>query len=629
MKKVGAFMILLLLFSIAPALSAEGDGCETDSNCSTNEICQDDEFIIETIEETTDTTTSQQDSTKTEDGFKCLEEKAKDCSALSNQEIALTILATPDNIFDDCVDELKSRKKSNNWGNIKDTSLAILALKHAGEDTEPSEDWLIAQNKTPTDLIWYLQQDSNEETECHIGYNSDGHIINVGQNKKIDSNAGPCLTRAQSNFWLEVSPNCFDKEFLVECNKDFIATLLYKNKQSSTIYILDGTESSPAFGSIKLSVKSKCFGAGSCDYESTAWATVALIETRHNVEEYIPYIIAMSDTNERYLPNAFIYILTNYEDYATKLVANQKLGNYWEAKQSANNKFYDTSLALIALGSSSSEQITKAKDWLLFSQGSNGCWNNNIKDTAIVLWALTGRAGRTSGGSGGVTYCSEANYFCIPSADCPGSEDVGNNYFCPSLSDTCCTNENLKMCSEYGGEQCSTDKVCVGNSRKATDALDSTCCTGTCQDRPTESECEANFYTCMDSCSDFQEPVASYSCEGAGVCCRTKTSDDGGSMWWIWILIILILAVLVAIGYIFREKLRLYWFQIITRFKKDKRKGKGSISPGRPGPRGPPRPGFPPVRRASPPVAPMRRRSYDRRDTAMSETFKKLRDMSG
>ena len=626
MKKTGVFLILFLTFLLVPlALAAEGDNCTVSSDCDSGEICENDLCTTETDDDTSSSSTSsQQDPDKIEDGFECLEEKADDCSSLSTQEIALTILATPDNIFDDCVTELEDRQSSNHWGNIKDTSIAILALKHAGKDTENAEEWLLDQERTPTELVWYMQQDSNAETECHISYDTDDHTININTNKKIDSNAGSCLTRAQANFWLQVSPSCYDKDFSIECDEDFIANLLYKNKQSSTIYVLEGTDSAPAFGSIKLNVKSKCFGSGSCDYEATAWATLALLRTGHNVEEFIPYVIAMSDTNERYLPEAFIYMLTNYEDYATQLIASQKLGNYWEAKNSANNRFYDTSLALVALGSSSSEQITKSRDWLLFKQGDNGCWQNSIKETAVVLWALTGRAGRSSGGSG-VTYCSEANYFCIPSFDCPSSENVGNNYFCASLSDTCCTSENLKSCSEYGGQECASDKVCTGNNRKATDTTD--CCTGTCEDRPQENECEANFYTCMDTCSDLQEPISTYSCDQAQVCCRTKTEPEGGSLWWIWVLIILILIVLGAIGYIYREKLKLFWFKIKTKFKKDKGTGRGA-APGRPGPRGPPRPGFPPVRRSRAPVAPMRRRSYNRRDSAMSDTFKKLREMS-
>ncbi|NPE27021.1 hypothetical protein HNV12_03400 [Methanococcoides sp. SA1] len=566
------------------------------------------------------------ESDKIEAAYECLEEKVDDCTGLTTQEVALTILATPDNIFDDCVDELKDRQSNDNWGNIRDTSLAILAMKHAGEDTEGAEDWLIAQNQTPTDLIWYLQEDSNDETECHIGYDAQDFTINIGTNKKIDENAGTCLTKAQSSFWLQVNDNCYDETFIIECDEDFIANLIYRNRDSSTIYVLEGTESAPAFGSIELGIKSKCFGESSCDYESTAWASIALMETGHDIDEYIPYIVAMSDTNERYLPEAFSYILTNYEDYASALIEAQKLGNYWQADSTAYNRYYDTSLALIALGSSRAEQITNAKNWMLFSQGSNGCWQNQIRETAIALWALEGRAGRSSSGDGGsgVTYCTQANYFCIPSSECTSSQDVGDSYFCPSLSDTCCTAENLKTCSEYGGEQCASSQVCTGNSKKATDT--DTCCTGSCQERPQENECESNFYTCMSSCSEFQESISTYACDQGQVCCKTKTtsSEASGVPWWIWVLILLIVVVLTAIAYIYREQLKLYWFQLQTKFKKDK--GKGPSPPQGPGPGIPPRPGFPPVRRAPQPRTPMRRR--DRRDPAMSETFRKLKEMS-
>lgn len=576
------------------------------------------------------TTTSTSD--KIQNGFDCLEEKANDCTALTTQELALTILATPDNIFDDCVTELKSRESSDNWGNIRDTALAILALKHAGEETEPSENWLIQQNQTPTDLIWFIQQDSNSATECHIAYDAQDFTINIGENKKIDSNAGQCLSLAQLNFWLQISTDCYDQDFQIECDQDFIANLLYKDRQSPTIYVLDQTTSSPAYGSINLNVKSKCFGENSCDYEATVWATVALLETGHNIEEYIPYIIAASESNERYLPSAFIYILTNYEDYAGNLISEQKLGNYWEAKSSSYNRYYDTALVLIALGSSSSEQITKAKEWLFFSQGSTGCWQNSVKETAIILWALEGRSGRSSGSGSSITYCSEANYFCIPSTECSSSEDVGDNYFCPSLSDTCCMTESLKTCSEYIGTECSSDEVCTGNERKAIDT--NNCCTGSCQERPQENECELNFYTCMSACSEFQEPISTYSCDQGEICCRTKTTTQKESMWWIWVLIILIIAVLAAIAYVYRDKLKLYWFQLKTKFKKDKGSGGSTTSPTRPRPgfpprqNMPPRPGFPPIRKQQTRVAPPKKRTYDKKDKAMSETFKKLQDMS-
>jgi len=643
MKKTCAFLTLfLIIFSLTAVLAADN---ETDAQ-------------------------------KIQKAFECLEDKADDCFALTTQEIALTILATPDNIFNDCVNELIDRKSSDHWGNIRDTALAILALKHAGQNTTSSEEWLLLQTKTPTDLVWYLQEDSNEETECHIGYDAKDFTINIGTDKKIDSDAGSCLTRAQTNFWLQINNNCYDETFQIECNKDFIANLIYRNKNSPTIYVLEGTQSAPSFDSIELTMKSKCFGESSCDYEDTAWATIALMKTNHNVEEFIPYIIAMSETNERYLPKAFVYALTNYEDYATELIESQKLGNYWEAKLSAYNRYYDTSLALLVLGGSTAEQVSKAKAWMFFSQGSNGCWKNSITETAIALWAIEGRAGRIAtngtnvtvittiingtnittitngttittiingtnitttnitnitngtGGTGGTgsstPYCTQSNYFCIPSTECPSSQDIGNNYFCPSLSSTCCMTENLQTCSELGGKQCQSSEVCTGNSRKTSDT--NTCCTGSCKERPEENECESNFYTCMDTCSEFQESVSTYACNQNQVCCKTKTTTTSeGTPWWIWVLVILIIAVLAAIGYVYREQLKLYWFQLKTKFKKDK--DDNSTFPRGPGSRFPPRPGFPPVRRSMPPVAPPRRFNQ-RTDTAMSDTFRKLNEMS-
>ncbi len=566
---------------------------------------------------------NQSDITK---GFQCLEEKAGDCSALSNQELALTILATPDNIFSKCVSELKAKKTNSNWGNVRDTALAVLALNHAKESTKDAEEWLLNQTRTPTDLEWYIQQDSNSATECVFSYSGQDYPVTIGENKKISADAGTCLTRAQSNFWFKINPSCYDKEFSIECDKAFIGSLLYKSPNSETIHVLEGTESSPAFGSIKLTVNSKCFGSSSCDYEATAWAVSALLRTGHVITNYLPYLIAQSETNERFLPNAFIYMATNYNDYATKLVSEVKLGNYWLASNSAYNKFYDTALALVSLGSSSAEQVQKSKDWLVFSQGTNGCWQNSIRDTSIVLWALTGKPGKSSGvgnATGSTSYCKDANYFCIPTAECPSIENVGANYFCPSLSETCCIKENLKTCSALGGSLCGADEVCVGNEKKALDS--NACCTGECVPRQLENECEANFYTCANSCSDSQEAVSLFACDGGQVCCKTKTeSESSGSLWWLWLLIILLIIAILA--WVFRARLKAFWFKIKNR----KKGGSTSTTSSGQGPRGPPMPPAPMFASRPRPqmVNQSSYRGYDRRDKEMSDTFKKLRDLS-
>jgi hypothetical protein len=603
MRKIrGIILIFILLISLFPLAIAQ--------NNSDNQSLQ-------------DTTTQQQDSSKINKGFACLEDEVEgECSSLSIQEIALTVLASPkEDILDECVDALKAKQSSTGcWpsGSCKtrETALAILALHHIGENTDKAEKWLVSKNQTADDLIWYLEQDSNDKTQCKISYSGEDYTINIDDNKKIDSNAGSCLTRAVSNFWLRVSSDCYNKEFAVSCDKKFIATLLYQHKDSPTLYVLKNTESEPAFGTINLKINAKCFppSSGSCDYESTAWAALALLRTGHNIESFIPYLISLTDSNEQYLPKAFVYMVTNYQNYGNELIQEQKLGNYWLAEYSAYNKFYDTALALLALTSSSSEPVIKARDWLLFSQSSDGCWKNSnneiIRDTAIILWALEGRAGSVSPGA--TTYCSEANYFCIPESECPESEKL-TNYFCTGLNTVCCENENLKLCSEYDGVECASDEFCDGNERRA--ANTNYCCLDTCEIRSQETECEKMGYVCLDACSEDQEMV-SYSCDGSEVCCRTKTEPS--STWWIWVLIIGIIVLLGIIAWILRARLKLFWFKIKSKFKKDK----GGAKPSGSG--FPPKPGFPPIRRTlmTRPVKP------SSRDKSMDNVFSKLKEMS-
>jgi hypothetical protein len=187
--------------------------------------------------------------------------------------------------------------------------------------------------------------------------------------------------------------------------------------------------------------------------------------------------------------------------------------------------------------------------------------------------------------------------------------------------------ENLKKCSEYGGSVCEDGKTCSGNERRATDVSGNSCCTATCKERKEEPECESDFFkTCKDSCSDDEKEL-SYTCNGGQVCCDKKPAKEP-TKWWIWILIGIII-LLAIMGWVLREKLKLLLFKLKTKFKKDK----GGRRPPRGGPRPPPRPGFPPrprfppTRRAPMPVAPQGRITRDG-DKAMSETFRKLNEMS-
>ncbi len=552
-----------------------------------------------------------QNKTEIEQGISCLEDKIADCTDLTIPEISFALLSPISQTTKTaCKTSLNSKKDSKNcWPkgncNIKDTALAVLALSQNGENTDSAESWLLNQNKTPTDLIWYLQQNSDTATTCTITYSGNSYEINVAENKKIDSPAGECLKLSQSEFWLQISPDCYDTEFKISCRADFLANLFYKNANSPKFFILSEKKSAPQYGEITLKVNSKCFGTTSCDYEGSLWASLALQQTGHNVDAFVPYLIAMAESNTQYLPNAFIYMLTSKNEYATRLIQQITPQNYWVAG-TVYNRFYDTALALLALGTSQ-EQTANAEKELLFSQSADGCWGT-IRDTAIVLWAL---AGLSTPPSPSVENCETAGFFCIPRANCPEDEQLGN-YFCPdSLSEVCCKNENLETCEQMGGVSCGSDEQCKGATVKSSD--NPNCCIAGCE--PKKSECEKEGYTCATSCSENQEEV-NYKCN-TGVCCKLKipASSEGSSI--IWILIVGILIVGGIISYLQRDKLKLLYFKIKNKFKK------GEPSPAPPTPPHPPKPGFPPIRRA-PPRPPMRKSPRE----SPSDVFKKLKEMT-
>ncbi|RMD46105.1 hypothetical protein D6829_00345 [Candidatus Pacearchaeota archaeon] len=570
---------------------------------------------------------------KIQKGFTCLEDAVLDCSKLSVQEIALTILATPGTeTIEDCIDELETRAENDNFGNIRDTALAILALNHVGRDTKPYENWLLKQEESPSDLIWYLQQDSSEEVTCTIKYGSTSGDVSIGKDKKVSSGVGSCLQPSSSGFWLRIDPSCYGTEFEISCDQNFIANLLYKSDSSPVIHIVEDLSSRKSAGdSATLKVISKCFG-DPCDYEATAWASLALLRTKHPIDAYIPYLIALAKKNEGFLPNALILMITGEEEFANKLMEEQNLAGYWKAKSSNYDKIYDTSLALLASARvSSSEKVKKARSYLLFLQKSSGCWaegSDKIRDTAIALWALSGRTYR-KGSS--IVDCKEAGFFCVPKADCEGT-DVLRNYYCGYSSYfSCCKKKVEKTCSQKKGKICPLGKKCSGEEVETTDTTK--CCLSSCVEKTEEkSECESkgSSYSCKTSCSSSERKV-SYACDEGDVCCK-KTSgpvkpNNGGKSSTGIIIVLVILIGLVVLGIIYREKLKMW----IMKRKYEKSKGQSGpagFRPGAPPREGPPRPPRPPRPPMPPTRSPLPPRPIPGKDKEMSDTFRKLREMS-
>ena len=558
---------------------------------------------------------AQQNSTdeqqKIDNAYSCLEDKVEgECDSLSSEEKIFSLLA-----INQCKAEvIDDSSEGECWPDgscrLKTTAQAILALDNAGANIDEAQQWLLSQNRTPSNLIWYLQIESNDQTTCTIEYTGFSGTINIQEDKKINGDAGQCFSLTQNNYWLEIStsPFCSNQEFSISCDKDFSTTLLFKEQTSSTIHVFQQTSSAAPAGTTIEKIESFCFREGGignpCNYEGSLWAALTLDSLGEDMSPYLPYLITLAEDNQKFLPDAFLYFITANTEYSTSLLLKQKhVGTQYYWKES-EDKYYDTALALFPFKHETSLEKTNSKQWLLETQDVDGCWQDNTRNTAFILasiWSEDFSSGG-NGNGGGLQDCeSVGGYYCVNQGSCIGYDgEIRSDYDCPGVLSECCTVPPEQLtCAEQEGEICSSNEICSVNSISAADT--NNCCVGgICQDAPTSSECEQQLGICRTSCSS-NEQQAAYSCEFTGdICCVFKTTS-GGSYTWIWILLILI--VLVVIGIIFRDKLRRLWFKIRS-------KSKGS----KPGPR--PRPGSrlgPGHRRPPPPDYPMRRPRPERR----------------
>lgn len=512
-------------------------------------------------------TTTDNSIEQVNNAYDCLNDRVSgQCSSLSIEEKIFTVMATGQ-----CKDELVADSLSGEcWPNsgckIKTTAQAILALSKTTKDTKGAEEWLLSEITSPSDVEWYLQIDSTEEASCKVKYDGNEYTTVLKKDKTLTSNAGTCLRLSDDDFWLEVSPGCYDKEFEISCDKDFQTNLLFKLQTSSILYVSNRITSASANGRTLEQIKSSCFKeAGKCTYEGSLWAALVLKSKGYDMSAFMPYLTTISEKNPKLLPESFLYALTGQDDYRTSLLLRQKAGKYWDE---TGNKFYDTSVALLSITDEPTEK-TNTKNWLLEIQDTSGCWQGNIRDTGFILASIWPRQVSETSRS-----CSTSGYYCMAEINCEGN--ILDAYSCPGISKCCDTQQTIKSCSEQTGIICSSGQSCTGTITSASDtSIGQKCCLGgTCEDVPEASECEIYGGTCRVSCSGGEQEKF-YDCDFPGdVCCAQ--GEASGSLWWLWLLIILI--ILVLIGIIFRDRVRMYWFKMTSR------SSTSTIPSNRPGP---------------------------------------------
>jgi hypothetical protein len=509
---------------------------------------------------------------------------------------------------------------------VKETSLALIALEHIGQSTNLLENWIIEETTEPNDLVWYLQIDTNEEADCTISYEGGSRDVVVKEDKRITGAGGTCFRSAFNGYWLQIDEDCYDEEFEITCESDFITTLTYKRKTASGLdapyYISALTNQQPADGKTTEKVNSLCFqkdeDSSSCDYESTLWATLALKKLGKDTSPYIPYLIALSSNYDQYFPSSFLYMLTGDEEYFSEIINNQKSEGYWQESNDQTKRYYDTALALLSLKGTSTEQSTRATEWLLEEQQTSGCWRN-ARDTSFILYSASPKSPSISSTR---TMCADSGFYCTTTEqDCEDALGaIKSNYYCASLSKSVCCSvqvtQNLTVIPT-GGDDDDTNP------------------------------CEERGNTCKSFCSDSFEEEVPYSCSGIQACCAPKTTtQEETNYWWVWLLVILVILLILAI--IFRNQLKIWFFKIKSKFSKSpvsqqRPNNRPGPRPGQPGQHiqmpgaARPRPGLLPPRGPNPmmqrrpmprqPRQPRRNAKSFPRERELQDTLKKLKDM--
>ncbi len=552
------------------------------------------------------------------------------------------------------ISELDDKRDGDCWTegscNVKDTAMAIIALSNL-RTTADYEEWLLNENSTPTDLEWYIQIDSDEDANCTITYDDEEDVVSIDEDGiEIEENRGFCFL--ESDYWLKIKSSCYSKKFVVNCDQDYVASFLYKLLGESEWHVPSESFSETAYNDVEMIIESKCFGKP-CNYEGSLWSAYALSKKNYDVSMFLPYIAGYASEKEKYLPEAFLYMITGKESYALQLLDRQNPEGYWSAK----SKFYDTGLALLALKDYTDENVTKAENYLLKKQSSDGSWGGNKRDTALILYAVWGKGGGTSIGN----ECYENNGVCIDINDCSYEDELP--YYCVDSGKVCCKSSASETCAELGGTICLSNEYCNGSIETAKDSsfccIDGECVLSelkTCREiggvECGEDEVCSNddytassdtLYCCVSECVEKgcydlggeicgsgERCSGDEQVVGGEKCCLGKC-EKGKNLAWLWFIIILL--VVAGVVYYLYKKGKIDFSRFFMFFRKRK-KGVRIVSGTRK--QAPVKPAASPFPRFSGQQfrMPARRRSLrvpvrpkTKEEKEMEDTFKKLREM--
>jgi len=453
---------------------------------------------------------------------------------------------------------------------LKETAQALLAYDRVGQDTSAIKNWILSKNTTANELRWLLEIDIENKlaSSCTI---KDGRTpaasstITISEDATITGNPGPCFSIDQGGYMLRVNPSCLRNEFTISCGGTFVTSILYQRIGGETLFVLPEAHS-VTDSSTTEKINGECLKTGTtCDYEGTLWAALALDKIGVDVSRFMPYLLALAEDNTRFFPSAFLYILVGGDDQYNLIIEQQKTAtfggtsrNFWEIAGAREGRYYDTSLAMLSLADKTEIDATKA--YLLSIQTKEGCWNNNnVRDTAFILYSGWPRTVASAGAISSAP--CEDPYSCENLFECTSANGTTVDLECPG-GQKCCTVAIMEeTCTQKDGLLCSSGQDCTGTWEPSAEG---NCCVGgICENvQQVEDTCTPAGGTCRALCGEDEE-ISFETCSlSEDSCCIAKKGGLG------WIIILLILVIFVALGIIFRSKLRIWWYKIAEKFRK-------------------------------------------------------------
>jgi len=401
----------------------------------------------------------------------------------SSSEVALALLALRGKGYklEDGIDKLRDLESDDNWGDVRSSALATLALYEHGKDVDDEIEWLISQQELARDDgLWYIQLSTNYAGTCNLRYDGETYTFQVnGSNNEISSDFcgvsnwidfEDCVKGGSAGINESIDVNC-----VIGVNPSIIYNL------DNGYYIVDQGD--------PLNIENGCFeDAGSCNCLVSGYVGWVLEEVESE-SLIIPYM--KSSCGDDPTGNAFLYILTGEEIYKEWLFDKQFEDGSWDGNLRST---YLSLLALKKHGRLSGSDISSAENWVKFFQDEDGSWNGNIEDTSFILYALYGSSYvPSSGGSGGSVcgdYLVEDLEECEYQSDC----NVTEGYSCVACQ---CVLSNATLPQSQCG-----DRICTPGLETCSNcALDCGECSDGATTCPAGEEFDPVTGTCKKSTS--------------------------------------------------------------------------------------------------------------------------------